>query len=162
MLKSVLKWSGVMCAIAAWFLLRLPMFNVSLESAEVSDFVVYGQELFGSSAWGALLPMLAPVLLALVASRVSSGTKTVGVLGMFLLNGAAFGGAAIATYWQLSEMAATTMQPRVSMVLYLLLWLVATICLWLAENIPFSFGGEEEDDEETAAKEAAVGIEIRA
>ncbi|MBR2043542.1 MAG: hypothetical protein IJ946_04310 [Clostridia bacterium] len=131
-LFSVLAIILSLFAIASLF---LPIYSTNITDGEACNLIVKGYNLVEFSPWGGVMLLTPLVLLGLMLSKIKSSVKTIGLLGLLLLDSVALCGATSAAYSWITNIATGFVKPHMGHLIYALLLFLATVCLWLLYNV---------------------------
>lgn len=132
--KRIFRFLCAVLALLSLASLSLPIYSTYITDGEACDMVIKGYNLVEFSPWGGVVLLAPLVLLGLMLSKLKSSVKTIGLLGLLLLNSVALCGATSAAYSWITNIATGFVKPHMGHLIYALLLFLAMVCLWLLYN----------------------------
>ena len=129
-INKILKIAGIILSVLTLYSLALPIYSTYISC----DIVVRGYNLVEFSPWGGVVVLAPLVLLGLTLSKLRNTTKTVGLIGLLVLNGVALCGSTYVAHTWMCDIATGYVEPHMSHLIYALLFTVATACFWVTYN----------------------------
>lgn len=133
--QKTMKAVGVFSALLALATLFGPIYSTHIVGVESCNMVVKGYNLVEFSPWGSVVLLAPLVLIGLMLGKLKPTVKTVGALGLVLLDGVALSGAVAAAHTWISGVATGFVEPQSHHLIYAFFLLVATVCFWVSTNI---------------------------
>lgn len=164
MVGKIIKHIATALAILSMGALSLPIFSTHVADGVALDLVIRGYNLVEFSPWGVIVLLTPPAMLGLMLSKLNNTVKTIGLLGLILLDGAALCGGVSAAYRWMYGVSGGSLESHVPCAaLYVLLLGSAAVGFWLTANISSvgkwlqTFFIEEEEEKQ----ESRVRVVVR-
>lgn len=156
-MKTLCKYAGIVLALTAIGTLSLPLFRAD-------GTMVRMYNLAGLSPWGAIALLVPIATLCLGVSRLNTPAKSISLLSLLLLNGAAISGAVSAARQWIHTLSDGFVQPYGTQWLYAALASLSLVFFWIATHLPERNPAEEaeliaREEAESALNSADINTE---
>ena len=140
-INKFLRVIGAVLALFSLVCLSFPIFSTNITDGESWHMVVRGYNMVEFSPWGSIVLILPLLIIGLMISKLKDSIKTIGILGLLMLDCFALSNAYSSTYkWVLQE-ATGYVQLHMNQLFYILALFLSCVCLYIECNY-FSEGNK--------------------
>ena len=131
---KVLKISSIILVVLSALCLALPLFSTYIEEGESAKIVIHLYNLAELSPLGSIVLLTPIILLGLILSEMKNQIKTIGAMGLVMLDWVALSGSTSAAYSWITERSTGFVQGSAYEIIYALLILLAATCCYVSFN----------------------------
>lgn len=133
-INKILKFMSITLTLFSLASLSLPIYSTHITNGVACNLVIRGYNLVEFSSWGGIVVLAPLVLLGLMLSGLNNNIKTIGLLGLFILDGVALCCSTSAAYKWICEVSTTFVELHMNHLVYALLYFIAMICFYIINN----------------------------